>query len=266
MGCRIMAIEVEKNGIIRPVYEQRQPGENMFTRSANFYDAIYAARGKDYEKETQYLVALIQAHKRSTGNRLLDIACGTGGHALYFQKYFHTEGLDLDPELLLLARQKTPNIVYHQGNMVDFALGRSYDVINCIASAIGYVKTLDHLQATLQNMQHHTAPGGLIIIEPWLSPQAFIPGKVFATFIDQPDLKVARMNVNEVIEGNISVIHFHYLIATPEGVEHFTERHELGLFTHQEYVSAFEQCGLRVIYDEKGLAGKGLFVCINPSE
>ena len=236
----------------------------MFSHSAKYYDVIYAAKGKDYDQETQRLLSLIHQHKRSPGNTLLDVACGTGGHLLHLQQTFQTEGLDLDPELLDLARQKAPTITYHQADMINFALGRQFDVIVCLFSAIGYVKTLDRLHMTIETMHRHTAPGGLIIVEPWLKPNDYSADKVHATFVDKPNLKIARMNVGEISDGNISVLNFHYLVATPEGVEHFTERHELGLFTHGEYLSAFERCGMETLYDEVGLEGRGLYIGINP--
>ena len=83
--------------------------------------------------------------------------------------------------------------------------------------------------------------------------------------MDQPDLKVARMNISEVEDG-VSVLNFHYLVATSSGVEHFTERHELGLFSHDEYLSAFSAGGLEVVYDADGLAGRGLYIGCRPLE
>jgi citrate lyase synthetase len=34
-------------------------------------------------------------------------------------------------------------------------------------------------------------------------------------------------------------------------VEHFTELHELGLFTKEEYLNAFQQAGLETIHDPR---------------
>jgi hypothetical protein len=55
-------------------------------------------------------------------------------------------------------------------------------------------------------------------------------------------------------------VHFHYLVGTPEGVEHLTEDHELGLFTVEEMLGFFEQAGLAVHYDPEGIFGRGLYV------
>jgi hypothetical protein len=143
--------------------------------------------------------------------------------------------------------------------MADFWIDGRFDAILCLFSSIGYVKTKDRLQQTLCNFAQHLDPGGVVVVEPWFPPGLLQPGTVHATFVDQPDLKVARMNVTE-IDGLISILNFHYLVGTPQGVEHFSESHELGLFTHDEYLAAFTGCGLQVHFDEAGLEGRGLYV------
>ena len=45
----------------------------------------------------------------------------------------------------------------------------------------------------------------------------------------------------------------HHLIGTPEGTEHYVERHELGLFTSDEMTHALTDCGLEVTYDATGV-------------
>lgn len=64
--------------------------------------------------------------------------------------------------------------------------------------------------------------------------------------------------------GNISVIEFQYLIGTPKGIEHATEILELGLFTKQDYLQAFQKAGLKVSHDPKGLDGRGLYIGHKP--
>lgn len=43
-----------------------------------------------------------------------------------------------------------------------------------------------------------------------------------------------------------------------DGIDTFVEHHELGLFTWDQYRSAFEQAGLETQVDEVGLLGRGL--------
>lgn len=231
----------------------------MFSRSQRYYDAIYS--GKDYAQEAAHLKRLIAAHKRSDGNTLLDVACGTGSHAPYLRDDFAYEGLDLDPEMLALARERFPDVVFHQGDMVDFALGRPFDVVTCLFSSIAYTRTAPRLRQAIATMAGHLRPGGVLLVGAFLTPREWIPGHPHAMFVDEPDLKLARLNVSGVAEhGTVAILDFAYLVATPEGVEHFTEHHELGLFTDEEYRAAFRQADLVVLHDRDWLGGRGIYI------
>lgn len=231
----------------------------MFSRSAKFYNAIYSSMGKDHAAEAYKVHDIIQKHKKSAGNTLLEVACGTGIHASVLREFYQVEGLDLDPEMLAVARQDYPEIPFHQADMVQFDLGKQFDAITCLFSSIGYVKTKQRLEQAIQTMTDHLMPGGVLVIEPWFTPDQFTGGKVFALFVDQPYLKVSRMSLGEV-EEKLSILNFHYMVGTPKGVEYFIERHELGLFTQEEYLDAYRETGLEVAHDPEGLDGRGLYI------
>ncbi len=237
----------------------------MFTPSAHLYDLIYQARGKDYQREAESVHELIQQHLRSGGNTLLDVACGTGIHTHILSTYYQAEGLDLDERMLAAARQKYPAIPFHQGDMVTFNLGRQFDAITCLFSSIAYVRTPNALRQTIANFWRHLKPGGVMVIEPWFPPDGWFPGRIHATFVDEPDLKIARMNTTGR-EGNLSYFVFHYMVGTPQGIETFSERHELGLFSVDEHLEAFRACGLEVARDPLWLNGRGLYVAARPLE
>lgn len=233
----------------------------MYTKSARFYDAIYSF--KNYEMETAILHTLIQQRKKSDGATLLDVACGTGRHLSYLRKHYAIEGLDLNPEFLAIARQRCPDMIFHQGDMTSFDLGRAFDAITCLFSAIGYAGTVEKLDRAVATMARHLKPGGVIIIEPWLKPEQYIPGHLASRFVDEPDLKIARLSISE-LRDRISVMDMHHLVATPQGIEYFVERHELMLFNHEEYMAAFRAAGLDVTYDPDGLTGRGLYIGVRP--
>ncbi len=235
----------------------------MFTKSSAFYDAIYAAMGKDYAREAQQLDTIIQEHKRSSGNRLLDVACGTGAHLAELRHAYEVEGLDLDAHMLKIAKRRCPGVRFHHVDMVTFDLGQHYDVVICMFSSIGYAKTAPRLRKTLRTMRKHVLPGGLVIVEPWLKPEVFRPGHISAVFVDQPDLKIARMNTTALKDG-VSVLDFHYLVTTLKGIAHFTEHHELGLYTHDDYLAAYRRNGLEVLYEPEGPMGRGLYIGLRP--
>jgi hypothetical protein len=54
------------------------------------------------------------------------------------------------------------------------------------------------------------------------------------------------------------------MIGTPQGIEVFQERHELGLFTIDEYKLAFRDCDLEVIHDPFWLNARGLYLGLKP--
>jgi len=160
---------------------------------------------------------------------------------------------------LSVARKKHPKITFHQGDMTDFDLGHQFDVIVCLFSSIGYVKTNSRLQKAIKSMNRHLPPGGVLLIEPWFTPNQWKPGRAFMTQINKPDLIIVRMS-HSGQRGKISFIEFQYLIGTAKGIEHLTEIHELGLFTHKEYMDTIKAIGLNVKHDSEGLDGRGLYI------
>ncbi len=230
----------------------------MFTRSARFYDALYA--WKDYAAEVEKLHATIQ-ERRPGASTLLDVACGTGKHlALLRDRGYVPEGVELDPAMLEIARNRLPDVSIHEGDMLDFDVGRTFDVVTCLFSSIAYAGTVQNLRRAVSTLARHASPGGLVIVEPFFGPEQWEAGRLFALFVDEPDVKIARMDVAPAPLGGIVSIQFHYLVGTPEGVEHFTERHEVGLFTPADHVDAFQSAGLDVHHDPDGLMGRGLYV------
>ncbi len=228
----------------------------MYTSSARFYDAIYSF--KDYAAEAGWLRYLLTEHGHPDG-QLLDVACGTGSHLFHLRDHYQVEGLDLDRGMLDVARRKLPDVRLHEGDMQEFDLGRRFDVVVCLFSAIGYMRTAEQLRRAVANMARHVEPGGVLAIEPWLSPSQWMPGKVHALLVDEADLKVARMNMNEAPVDGLSVLDFHYLVGDASGVRYVTERHELRLFEDHEYRQAFEQAGLAPRFDAEGPSGRGLY-------
>ena len=233
----------------------------MFTKSAQYYDAIYLEQGKDYKAEADKVEALILQYKKTTGNSLLDVACGTGMHLQYLQEAYKAEGLDLDEKMLAVAHKKLPDIPLHHASLINFRIAQKYDVIICLFGSIGYVKTLPHLEEAVGNMSRHLIPGGVLIVEPWIAPENWTPGKTYAQLVDQPELKIARVSISGG-QGRQSTVDFHYLVATAEGIQHFTEKHELGLFTDEEYLTSFRKAGLETIHDPVGFNGRGLYIGI----
>jgi len=230
----------------------------MFNESAELYDLIYGSF-KNYATETADLVALIRA-QYPQAKTILDVACGTGEHARLLTEQFgyEVDGLDLNPSFVRIARDKLPRGSIYEGDMTSFALPRRYDIVMCLFSSIGYVRTLDNVRRTLERFRAHVNDGGAIIVEPWFAPDTLQPGYVTVHSSSADGVKVARMSITE-IEGRASRLRFEYLIGRSTGIERATEVHELGLFTTDEMVQCFRDAKLDATHDPKGLSGRGLF-------
>ncbi|MBI1756758.1 MAG: class I SAM-dependent methyltransferase [Fimbriimonas ginsengisoli] len=233
----------------------------MFSKSEAFYDAMYSF--KDYVGEAERLEDLIQARCPKAAS-LLDVACGTGMHLAVLKRKFRCAGMDLDPQMIDIASRRNPEVEFRVGDMRDFDFGRRFDVITCLFSSIGYAQTVDGLNSAVACQARHLTPGGLLMVEPWIEPKAFIDNHLGSLYVDHDDLKVARIHVSRR-EGGRSIIDFNYLVGTPQGVDHFVERHEMGLFTETDYRGAFEAAGLAPERDPEGLIGRGLYIGLKPA-
>ncbi len=230
--------------------------DDSYSQSARYYDVIYSR--KDYARESTLLIETIGQHLRSDGRRLLEAACGTGRHIEYLRQSFEIEGLDVNPKLLEIAARRNPEIPFHCADMTAFDLDRKFDVVTCLFSSIGYVKTVENLNLAVRSLGRHVLPGGLLIIEPWFTPDAWTPNIVHGMYIDEENFKLARINTS-LVDGRLSVFDLHHLVGTPQETIYFVEHHELGLFETGEMLDAYHKAGFDVFYDPQGLTGRGLY-------
>ena len=231
----------------------------MYKKLAKYYDLIY--HWKDYEKEAYSIKDLIKKYKKSNGSQLLDVGCGTGKHLECFIDDFSCTGIDINNEMVEVAKNKFKNAIFAQGDMIDFNLKTEFDVILCLFSSIGYVKTYSNLEKTMLNFKNHLKKGGVLIIEPWFTKSAYWVGTPGMTTYDGEDVKIARLNSTK-IEGDLSIMEMHYLIAEKDkDVIHFADTHELGLFETDKTFDFMEKAGLKGEFLKDGLMkDRGLFI------
>jgi SAM-dependent methyltransferase len=230
----------------------------VFTKSQAFYEAIYDARGKDYAAEAAWLRAAIAVGKPGA-KRVLDVACGTGAHLRFLHRHFDVAGEDADAAMIAIAQERLPGVPLRVGRMQDLAVDVPFDALMCLFDSIGYVADAGDLHATIARFAAAVTTGGLVIVEPWLRPDDFVPGALDASFVDQPRLKIARIGSNERY-GTTAVIRYEYLVGEPSGISGFSETHRLQLFTDDEYRAAFDAAGLKVRNERSDLFPRGLLV------
>lgn len=226
----------------------------IYTHLAKYYDRIYS--WKNYKKETKKIIHLIKQYKKVPGRDLLDIGCGTGKHIEYLKNSYSILAMDASKEMLDVARKNIMGVSFKQGDMVNFNLYKKFDVIICLFSSIGYVKTYKRLAKTIENFARHLNTGGVIIIEPWLTKSNYVTGLTAMHTYSDDDIKIALLSVSKT-RGSISVIDMNYLIAERnKSVNHFIEHHELAMFDIDKMLKIMDRCGLKSKFIKNGLMEK----------
>ena len=228
---------------------------------AKFYDHIYCFR--DYLDEAVRLQNLILKYSKSGGTALLDVACGTGHHLKYLNDDFSCTGIDISRAMLRIAKKNAKGVTFKEGDMKNFSLRKEFDVLTCLYSSIGYVKTNKNLEKTINNFAQHLKKGGIALIEPSHSKSNYVAGKPRITTYDGKNTKIARINTSKTRQAT-QILDMHFLIVERnKEAKHYVDRHELGLFGINDTLKIMKDVGLKTKYLKTGfVSGRELFIGI----
>lgn len=223
----------------------------MYGRVARIYDLLYTGTGiKDYAAEAEALRALIQ-ETSPRARTLLDVACGTGAHLEIVRRWYAVEGVDISPEMLEVAKSRLPGVPLQVADMRTLDLGRQFDVVTCLFSAIGYMTEPGEMQTAIRRMADHVAPGGVLIVDGWVRPEVWNDDHRGGPDVAADDATtVVRLTLSRRV-GSITEMDLHHLVRDASGIEYFVEHHRLALVGTADYLKAFEATGLqaRVVPD-----------------
>lgn len=234
----------------------------IYDRHAAWYDALYDASGRDPAVDVATLLEIV-AREGVTPNSWLDVACGTGRHAAAFrERVDDVVGVDRSDEMLAVARDRGADVEFVRGDFRHLDLGRSFDVVTCLFSSIGHVADEGELRQAVAAMARHVAPGGVLLVEAWLTPDTVDrDGRRDVVTVPVDDGYVVRLG-RSAIDGGALVVEFAWAVATSELIETEVERHRMPLFTGAQYVAAVEAAGLVPAWHAPGplLTGRPLLV------
>jgi SAM-dependent methyltransferase len=230
-----------------------------FTRSAPFYDALYGARGKDYAAESRRLRRWFPTTTAGRRLDLLDVGCGTGEHLRHLRRVARIAGLDAEPAMLAMAREKLPEALLVCGDMRRFALRRRFDVVCCLFAAIGYLPDEAGVKSAIGCMTEHMRSTGVLLVEPPLGPERLLPPRRSDLHVSQDGSRITRSARAEPEPGRLRIT-FEYEIETEGMCERFAEEHSILALPLDRYVGAMEDSGLAVEHDAAWPSGPGLLV------
>lgn len=139
---------------------------------------IFSSR-QDFKKESDFITKVVKKFKKSKGNSLLNVGCGTGTHDKFLKKYFDVTGIDLNKKMLELAKKKNPELIYKIEDMKSFSFNRRFDVITALTGVMSYNYFYKELKKTLTNLYSHLEKGGILVFN-WavVKEVAFEKGKI----------------------------------------------------------------------------------------
>ena len=142
---------------------------------ADAYDALYAE--KDYEAECDLIEQVLREHADGKIASILDLGCGTGGHALPLaHRGFEVTGIDRSAFMLDQARHKAAAFGrpspehFHQADIRSLELVRQFDAALLMFAVLGYQLDNSDVIAALRSARRHLRMGGLLLFDVWYGP------------------------------------------------------------------------------------------------
>jgi SAM-dependent methyltransferase len=189
------------------------------------------------------------------GERILDLACGTGRHSLELVRQgFSVVGVEIGEELVEIARKEAAEqgleAEFVQGDLRELDYDGEFDVVlNLNDGAVGYFETDEENHRTFEVISRALKPGGqnLIQVPNILYARARLPQRSWIPSESMVELVEHRWNKkNSYMEGAMIPVRFGEVLENLDKRIEFRQR----LYTVDE---------LRQIYDSVGMTLERVF-------
>lgn len=126
-----------------------------------FYDRL-----TDDQPYDLWLDLIQQTLQQQKVSRVLDIGCGTGTLTQHFTQFAdEVMGMDLSVEMLVLAKQKSSQVQWIEGDMSDFNLNTDFDLITILCDSLNYLADETAVVATFEHVYQHLNVDGYFIFD-----------------------------------------------------------------------------------------------------
>jgi SAM-dependent methyltransferase len=167
-----------------------------FDEYALYYDLFYG--DKDYVAEAAYTAGLIRRHAPGA-TRILELGCGTGGHAIPLAADgFSVTGIDLSHRMLETAEQRkraapseiAERLAFMPGDARHISLGTTFDAVIAMFHVLSYQTATADVVALLESAARHLEPGGILVFDFWHGP---------AVLHQKPHVRISRKEHNGIL-------------------------------------------------------------------
>jgi len=229
-----------------------QPGgpwaEQAYEAIAPVYDDFTAHH--DYELwQVDNLLPALHRHGLS-GNRLLDVGCGTGkSFLLMLERGWQVTACDISPSMLELARAKVGDAArLSVADMRELPAFGEFDLVWALDDAVNYLLSTEELREALGGMRANMAPDGLLLFD-------VNTLQTFRSFFaeterverDGRELVWRGQGSADAAPGSISEARFEIGAAPGSGGETETHVHRQRHFSEAEVLAALDAVGLECL-------------------
>ncbi|MFQ6127366.1 MAG: class I SAM-dependent DNA methyltransferase [Thermoplasmata archaeon] len=142
---------------------------SAYDRWARYYDLIYRDI-VDYETQCNVLRSIFRELSVPEGGRILDLGCGTGGHAIPLARAgYRVTGIDNSEPMIEIAAEKAgkmPVEFFHQ-DMEDLHLPGGFDAAICMFGGFGHITDIADVRRVLRGISSLLLSGSPFIFEYW---------------------------------------------------------------------------------------------------
>ena len=137
---------------------------------ANWFDSPYyhtLYKNRDEREAQVFIDNLIDYLQIPAGSKLIDIACGKGRHAKYFnQKGMDVVGVDLSPNSINTAKKdESKNLQFSVHDMRENYQEDTFDVVTNLFTSFGYFEDNKDEQKAINAMASNLKNKSLLIID-----------------------------------------------------------------------------------------------------
>jgi SAM-dependent methyltransferase len=227
----------------------------LFRLYAEVYDLLY--QDKKYSAESEFVASLIRRFAAAPdAARVIDLACGTGRHAIALAKAgFRVAGSDISEQMVAVARaaidsERLDIPLFIEPFQSCARIKGVYDVALVMFSSLGYLRTREELGAALSGVRSLLAPRGLFIFDVWnglATLNDYSPVRVKrASGASTSVLRVSRTALDSIRQ--IATVDFEFVVM-PRGQAplEFAEQHLVRFYFPRELKDILESSGFEVL-------------------